>query len=74
MDDGMDLGLQQKLLDILEENNEIDFVMITQVMTMLVAVRTTYKEFLTLEGLMPQVKSFHFREEVSFYIDPKWTA
>ena len=48
--------------------------MITQIMTMLVAVRTTYKDFLTINTPIPTAKNFHYKEEVSFYVDPQWTA
>ena len=40
---GLDLSLQEKILDVMEENNEIDFLKITQIMTMLTGVRTAYR-------------------------------
>lgn len=35
----IDIGLKEKILDIYEEENQIDFIKVTQVMTMLVGVR-----------------------------------
>ena len=40
---GVDLSLQERMLDIMEENNEIDFMKITQIMTMLTGIRTAYR-------------------------------
>ena len=39
-DEEEDFGLKEKLLDIMEEDNRIDFVKVTQIMTMLTAIRT----------------------------------
>ena len=35
------------MLDIMEEDNQIDFLKVTQIMTILTAIRTAYREYLT---------------------------
>ncbi len=69
----IDIGLKEKILDILEEENQIDFIKVTQVMTMLVGVRLAYREYLSYEN-DKILKKLYFKEEISFKIDSKWLA
>jgi hypothetical protein len=71
-----DIGLNEKILDIMEEENQIDFLKITQIMTMLTGVRTAYREYLLGEPSLKlkPLKNLHYHEEISFKVDSKWVV
>lgn len=60
------------MFDILEDENKIDFLRVTQVITMLVGVRIAFREYLSPEGTPKPLKKLYYREEISFKIDSKW--
>lgn len=73
--DFIDIGMKEKILDIQEEENQIDFIRITQVMTILMGIKIAYQEYLcpTQNNIdrINDLKNLLFHEEVSFQIGPK---
>lgn len=45
--DFIDMGMKEKILDIQEEESQIDFIRITQVITILTGIKIAYQEYLT---------------------------
>ncbi len=75
--DFIDIGMKEKILEIQEEENQIDFIRITQVITILSGIKIAYQEYLTpnyapsFHSAHHSLKSLHFQEEISFEIGPK---
>ena len=70
----IDIGMKEKILDIQEEENQIDFIRITQVMTILTGIKISYKEYMyrgEKEDFINDLKNLFFSEEISFQIGPE---
>lgn len=72
--DFIDIGMKEKILDIQEEESQIDFIRITQVMTILTGIKIAYQEYLCASQSVERIndlKNLYFHEDVSFEISPK---